>query len=551
MSDEELITYFICETHNQGAWQIDDIGSSATKILDFHKNQGCKIKYLTKQQYDELIAPKPDSLQQCVDSVISAACKAEERKSEFISLSQKDYQQKIHDEVHSLKETINSHFPGKFPIIEACLAVKAQQKIEGITQVFTLILIGQPSSYKSTMLEIVSALPSCYVSDSFTPKSFVSHSANTSKEKLSKVDLLPRIKHKTLITPELAPLFSGNPDQLVEYFGILTRVLDGRGYLSDSGVHGQRGYVGDYSFMWIGAAVDIPYRVWKVLGNLGPKIYFLRVPSDERLDTDKKEAIKHSIRENDYNSKVKECKKAIRRYWNFIENRLEDDKIKWNKEQDDNETFDRIIDLAQLLAKLRASVPTWHTSEADSSGSNYNYEMPVIEDPNRASNALYNLARGHAVLFGRNYIAKEDLGVVIFVTLSSASRERVELFKLLLENNGKLSSSKFMEVAHVSRPTALKEMQLLNVIGLVDKDDEDAETKPVTIIRLKSEYRWFLSDEFRHYWSEFTTSLTPNFSLLSLKNKESKEKRGVSKGDGLTKFFTKPENNNGESEGIV
>ena len=34
----------------------------------------------------------------------------------------------------------------------------------------------------------------------------------------------------------------------------------------------------------IGAAVDIPYKVYKLLGYLGPKLYFLRLPK-----TDKKE----------------------------------------------------------------------------------------------------------------------------------------------------------------------------------------------------------------------------------------------------------------------
>ena len=140
------------------------------------------------------------------------------------------------------------------------------------------------------------------------------------------MDLLPRIKHKTLITPELAPLFSGNPDLLIEYFGILTRILDGRGYQSDSGVHGKRGYVGDYSFMWLGAVVDIPHRVWKILGNLGPKIYFLRVPSDLRTGSSKKEAIKQSILENNYSFKLEACKKAISKYWDLIEYRLESEK---------------------------------------------------------------------------------------------------------------------------------------------------------------------------------------------------------------------------------
>ena len=61
----------------------------------------------------------------------------------------------------------------------------------------------------------------------------------------------------------------------------MTRVLDGHGYESDTGAHGHRGYNEPMMFVWIGAAVDIPYKVHKLLGTLGPKLYFLRLPSNQ------------------------------------------------------------------------------------------------------------------------------------------------------------------------------------------------------------------------------------------------------------------------------
>jgi hypothetical protein len=48
--------------------------------------------------------------------------------------------------------------------------------------------------------------------------------------------------------------------------------------MTDSGVYGQRGYDGKLMFTWIEAAVDIPRKVYKHLGNLGAKLYFLRMP---------------------------------------------------------------------------------------------------------------------------------------------------------------------------------------------------------------------------------------------------------------------------------
>ena len=39
-------------------------------------------------------------------------------------------------------------------------------------------------------------------------------------------------------------------------------------------VQGHRGYDDEIMFTWLGTIVDIPYKVHKLLGTLGPKLYF-------------------------------------------------------------------------------------------------------------------------------------------------------------------------------------------------------------------------------------------------------------------------------------
>jgi len=118
----------------------------------------------------------------------------------------------------------------------------------------TCIFVGPSSSAKTTVLDMVGEIDGVtYRSDKFTPQALVSHAANVKRADLEKVDLLPRLKHRTLVTPELAPLFRGNEDALTDTFAILTAVLDGHGYTSDSGTQGRRGYTGDeYLFAWLG-----------------------------------------------------------------------------------------------------------------------------------------------------------------------------------------------------------------------------------------------------------------------------------------------------------
>ena len=84
--------------------------------------------------------------------------------------------------------------------------------------------------------------------------------------------------------PELAPLFGLRNEDLLENFSILTRVFDGQGLSTDSGIHGQRGHTGDYLFAWIGCTTPIEYRVWKTMGKLGSRLLFFEMPSDEQTN---------------------------------------------------------------------------------------------------------------------------------------------------------------------------------------------------------------------------------------------------------------------------
>jgi hypothetical protein len=137
---------------------------------------------------------------------------------------------------------------------------------------------------------------------------------------------------------------------------------------------------------------------------------------------------------------------------------------------------------------------TWDTSH--SQGSEYAYSIATIEEPTRAITQLRNLARGHALSQGRNFITKEDISIVVKVVLSSASIERVTVFDLLLAHGGTLQSPVIVDSLNISSPTALRTMTEFKAIGLVDMDIK-TESSHVTEIKLKSDFDWFLTPEFQ------------------------------------------------------
>ena len=187
-----------------------------------------------------------------------------------IADSFKDWQLELISKYRNLRNTCNDNLPGLWDSLEFELAIQKILNIEDCTLPFAGIILGPPSSLKTVGIELFRKWINTFYTDSFSAKSMVSHSTAVKKEELAKIDMLPKIKNKYLLTPELSPTFAKKDDDLIEILGILTRILDGHGYESDTGAHGHRGYNEPIMFVWAGAAVDIPYKVHKYLGTTRP-----------------------------------------------------------------------------------------------------------------------------------------------------------------------------------------------------------------------------------------------------------------------------------------
>jgi len=421
-------------------------------------------------------------------------------------ISQEEWLTKLSDKHRALFNVVNKNIPNLWPILEFSLSIKSILNIKDCTLPFAGIILGPPSSLKTTAIELFRGWPQTYYTDNFTPKSFVSHSTAVTREQLAEIDMLPKIKNKFFLTPELAPTFSSKDDDLIQVLGIMTRVLDGHGYESDTGAHGHRGYSEDIMFAQIGAAVDIPYKVYKHLTTLGPKIYFYRL---SRAGMKEEECYNHL--NDDFGKKIREIKDALFDYLKWFEigpQTIHEDgnllpKVQWEYEKDDDLAKRYIYRLAQLLSHLRGVVPTWHTN--DTQGSDYAYAISTIEEPERARTQLYNLARGHALIKGRNWITTEDISIVIKVVLSTASIERVTIFDLLIAHNGILTTSQICASLNITNHTAHRTMAELKALELVRETEAKGEQQnSEKQIILKPEFDWFLSEDFSKLRQGFT-----------------------------------------------
>ena len=300
-------------------------------------------------------------------------------------------------------------------------------------------------------------------------------------------------------------------------------------------------------FAWIGAAVDVPHIVYKVLGTLGQKLYFLRLPFNDITTNNVNEKLG-----SDFNTKFDSIQTALFDYlkwfeigpdlvhdnrdgegnedglfdyekdlrfkpgmpgnqfkfhddddvvWKEVMKRKKQDlesgkvkgsrllKMKWDRDKDDSQAKRCIAELAVLLSHLRCDVQTWRE------GSDIGYSASLPEHPQRAGEILFNLAKGHALLYGRNYVTMQDIQIIVKIVLSTAEIDRVKVFSLLLANNGQwLSTTRITQSLIISPQTARRMMTEFKAIGLVD--EENSGSNHVLCIKLKPEFKWFLSEEF-------------------------------------------------------
>jgi hypothetical protein len=363
----------------------------------------------------------------------------------------------------------------------------AQLLLNDVANPFALALVDVPSSGKTITLNFFDAPELTYTTDNFSPASFVSHASNVKREELEKVDLLPRIRFRTLIVRDLAPIFGAKEDELLKTMGILTRVLDGEGLETDSGVHGKRGYTGDWLFMLLAGTTPIPPRVFKVMGTLGSRLFFLALHPNTKSHDELIAQNKGTGRRE----KERACREAtisfLRTLWAKNPGGVE-----WNKNGDPDECLRVIARSAELLAALRGAIQVWPT---DNEGG-VSHSVPTIEQPDRINCLLYNLARGHALICGRPQVTTADSAPVLEVTFDSAPSIRSKVFRGLLDHGGTLKTSQVETILRCSKPTALKEMEALAVLGIADKTEAAPEYgRPEHELRLAEKFKWFASAE--------------------------------------------------------
>jgi len=370
-----------------------------------------------------------------------------------------------------LESIIERYFPDKFDYLKIVLAAGYSTLfINGITQCNSLFLIGDPSTKKSTLLEIMRGLDRVIFSDIFSPASWVSGARNVEGND----DLLPRLRNRCLVTPELGVLFKDR--NLPQTLGLLTRLLDGMGYVRHTGF-GEVGVHENVRFNWCAAIVKIQPKIWDLLGHLGHRLLFLHLENDnESVEAVENRLVRMITEDRDYNEKLSICRDACVAYFQKIRARYPNG-VTWNTAMDEQSAKQLIVRAALMLKSLRGTIDPKDATNT------------IFEEPTRLTQSFYNICRGYALMNDRTHIIFNDVESALAVMLDSAPPERKKLLLALLKQNGEIDTDQYAKISKHIYKRVQDEFTNFEILNIVDFIQDNAVKK----IKLKPEFSWLLN----------------------------------------------------------
>jgi len=381
----------------------------------------------------------------------------------------------------NVQETVVKNFDeAQWHLTEAILSTHATLFIGGIQNCAGLIAVGQSGAGKTTALRFFEGLENqFYRSDEVTPASFVTHDASLSEERLEEVDLLPRIKHKSLVCRDMETWFSGDRESIRTTMSRMTHLMDGEGLTRDSGSHGKRGYEGDFRFSFIGASTPLKSRAWDVMGNAGYRFVFYHLEGQE---TDR-ETLEEDLFEGSYPEDVDECNRKIL----SLLFRLWDKHGGYGSVPDDE--IEVTGDARSAIAYLADVVRFSRATVIEDSG-----KEPTAnrEKPHRVGAVLRDIAKGRALLDERTTVTVDDVVVSARIALSTMPNKRRPIVRALLspKNSGQLTRKEAENALGVSKPTAIDRMELMDTLDIANLTEVDGDGRGTKKLELRDEFTW-------------------------------------------------------------
>jgi energy-coupling factor transporter ATP-binding protein EcfA2 len=357
--------------------------------------------------------------------------------------------------IQKVKAVINEHFPEYWEPAEACLVAAGTLSLKNILNPTGVVLTGPSSSGKSTVLRLLNKVDESmvYFSDHFTPAAFVSNHSQKSESELQSIDLLRRIENKCFIVSDLGCITKGRSEEVLQRLTRFTRVLDGEGLRTDTGVYGRRECSGERLFVFLAGMIPPTSTTFDSIRQAGSRLFFFQMPNSTQ---NIRQLLERQLGGLSYEEKLIICQDTVRDFFN--EMRSGGIKtVNFDLSLTSLDIKDALKDLACLVSDLRGTV--------SEDGEIYK------EHPSRAMTFLSNMVSSRAYLYGRDRVTEEDLPMLFDLAVGSCSRNEALLLKKLVSFDTEVITRKDIgELLRLDPKQVGRIVDKMKVLGLIQEN---------------------------------------------------------------------------------
>ena len=241
-------------------------------------------------------------------------------------------------------------------------------------------------------------------------------------------------------------------------------------------------------FAWMGCTTPFDEKVWQVMAQLGSRLFFLLMETPQAVTDDDLLATGQGP---SYQERLNSCKQAVHVFLRDLFCAAAGIRqVTWNQEADSFQARRWVVRCARLLATMR-SAPV---EERDASGGK-THRPGAEEQPYRALSVLSALAKGHALVHGRQQLTEEDLPLIARVAVSSMPTDQGTIFKALAAAGGQLNVQQAKQALGVkSLETARSRMEYFGALRVMEFSE--AGPGKSSYLRFGTDWTWCASPEF-------------------------------------------------------
>ncbi len=371
----------------------------------------------------------------------------------------------------------------KKELLDIIIAVVVSAKLR-LNPPLWIFLIGVPSSFKTELVGLFSAMAEVYTLDTLTENAFAS--GYLPPDGSDPHDLLPELDNKAFIIKDLNTLFSMNEEMVKKILGDLTGIFDGS-YEKFTATRGMIKYTS--SFSMIGCVTpSMLIEHYNYATKLGPRFLFLRIPQITKEELNY--WLEKSWKDKNRRENIIKARRIVSSYCTQLIEKIGNlDQISVEKEFQQ-----KINDLAYFTAQARGIALT-STSKFKPEGKNEEISYHEVtdhqtEDPWRVLGQLKPLLKIISLIHKKTVVNDEEIKTIRPLILSTMPVDRAEVLSHLTQSCG-LSAKDLSLKINKSYRTVTRTLKALEVLKIVDYYKD-----PRQLTSSKAPRLFFIKEEF-------------------------------------------------------